>query len=242
MGDGRSSRGRRASARGSKRNSRAKAPALLQKLSIGRCVQLKQTQNDRHAGVVTKLVILPGLVARNGAEGGGGQPPLPNVGRLRVLLSSSTNTEFEKGRSTRFFALKQRGDFDVFAWVDDDFTGECGGLVVFVELATNRSGRVVGGPTPFADGNKMHRNSFGPAEAGALAANKKFVADANVGGDEQPRGTVGGSRGLAGLRAKIFCSFGGGGTIDHRLIADGMLLLFQLNLHPAVRRGFSELG
>src|SRR5258708_937436 len=95
-----------------------------------------------------------------------------------------------RGGGTSAPLLKQRGDLDMLAGLEENFAGERGSLVVLVELAGHRAGGVVRGPAPLADGNKLHGHALVRDEAGAVAADEELVADADVGGDEQPRGAV----------------------------------------------------
>ena len=81
--------------------------------------------------------------------------------------------------------------------------------VVLVELEAYLAGGVGRFPTPFADGDELERHTLLPAQTGALAADVKAVADADVGGDDEAGGAIGGEdafREFGGLR--------GGGVVD----------------------------
>ena len=81
--------------------------------------------------------------------------------------------------------------------------------VVFVELKTHRGVRVARLPAPLADGDELQGDAFFPAQAGAFAADEEAVADADVGGDDEAGGAVGGE--------DAFGEFGGlgrGGVVD----------------------------
>ena len=65
-------------------------------------------------------------------------------------------------------------------------------LVVFVELDRDGGGGVGGFPAPFADGDELEGDAFVPGEAGAVAADVEFVADADVGGGDEAGEAVGG--------------------------------------------------
>ena len=81
---------------------------------------------------------------------------------------------------------------------DDGAKGGAFLLVVFVEFHRDRSGGVGGFPAPFADGDKAQRDPLVRTKAGAIATDEKLVADADVGGDEEARGTVGGEGAFGG--------------------------------------------
>src|SRR5690606_39290956 len=90
-------------------------------------------------------------------------------------------------------------------------------LVVLVEAHLHGGGGVVGLPAPLADGDELQRHAMIGMQAGALAADVELVADADVGGDDQAGGSVGGAGG-GGFGGYVV---GRGGFEEVGVIVDG---------------------